>query len=135
MKKDKKLLDILSDKIRIKHYSIKTQRVYIYWNKLYILFHNKKHPLDMGKIEIEEFLAHLAIDKNVSPTTQNQAFNAILFLYREVLSIDMSNWNIQSLRAKRKEHMPVVLSIDEVKSVIYHTNGVYKLMLQAYVWM
>jgi len=83
----------------------------------------------MGKKEIEEFLTHLAVDKNVSPTTQNQAFNAILFLYKEVLDIDTSEWNIKALRAKRKEHLPVVLTKEEVKQVIYYMNGVYKLML------
>ena len=75
----KKLLDILRDKIRVKHYSMSTEKTYIHWNKRYILFHNKKHPKDMGKTEIEQFLTHLAIDLNVSVTTQNQAFNAILF--------------------------------------------------------
>ena len=83
----------------------------------------------MGKKEIEEFLTHLAVNKNLSPTTQNQAFNAILFLYKEVLNIDMSKWNIQALRAKRKEHLPVVLTKEEVKQVIFYMNGVYKLML------
>jgi len=69
----------------------------------------------MAKKEIKEFLTYLAVNKNVSPTTQNQAFNAILFLYKEVLEIDTKNWNIQALRAKRKEHLPVVLTKDEVR--------------------
>ncbi len=73
----------------------------------------------MGKDEIEQFLTFLAREKNVSPTTQNQAFNAILFLYREVLVIDTSSWNIQALRAKRKEHLPVVLTKEEVKRAIF----------------
>ncbi|WP_267905529.1 site-specific integrase [Nitrosophilus alvini] len=71
-----------------------------------MLFHNKKHPANMGKDEIEEFLTHLAVEKSVSLTTQNQAFNAILFLYREVLCIDTGDWNIHALQAKRKEHLP-----------------------------
>ncbi len=83
----------------------------------------------MGKDEIEAFLTYLAVAKNVSPTTQNQAFNAILFLYKEVMGIDTSEWNIQALRAKRKEHLPVVLTKEEVKQVIFYMNGVYKLML------
>lgn len=74
----KKLLEIMSDKIRFKHYSISTERAYVHWVKRYILFHNKRHPKDMGKIEIEQFLTHLATKLNVSPTTQNQAFNALL---------------------------------------------------------
>ncbi len=130
MPQRKKLLDILREKIIFKGYSRATEKTYVYWNKEYILFHNKKHPIHMGKIEIEEFLTHLAINKNVSPTTQNQAFNAILFLYKEVLGIDTSEWNIQALKAKRKEHLPVVLTKDEVKEIIFYMNGVYKLMLK-----
>ncbi len=75
----KKLLDIVRDKIGFKHYSISTERTYVHWIKRYILFHGKKHPIDMGKKEIEEFLTSLATKNSVSPTTQNQAFSAILF--------------------------------------------------------
>jgi len=96
----------LKDKIIFKGYSKKT---YAYWNREYILFHDKKHPKHMGKEEIEEFLTHLAVNKNVSPITQSQAFHAILSLCKEVLVIDTSKWNIQALRAKRKDHLPVVL--------------------------
>jgi hypothetical protein len=92
----KKLLDIVRDKIRFKHYSLSTERTYIYWIKYYILFHNKKHPINLAKLEIEQFLTYLATTKKVSPTTQNQAFAAILFLYRDVLGIDMSSWNTGS---------------------------------------
>ena len=130
MQKKKKLLDILKEKIIFKGYSRATEKTYVYWNKQYILFHHKKHPLDMGKDKIEEFLTYLAVEKSVSPTTQNQAFNAILFLYKEVLGIDTSKWNIQALRAKRREHLPVVLTKEEVKRVIFNMNGVYKLMLE-----
>jgi integron integrase len=126
----KKLLDILKDKIRVKHYSISTERTYVYWCKSYILFHNKKHPKDMGKIEIETFLTHLAVNKNVSPATQNQAFNAVLFLYTEILNINLKDSNIQALRAKEKKHIPVVLSIDEVKLIISNMNGIYQVMLK-----
>jgi len=100
MKKKKKLLDIVRDKIQFKHYSIKTEQSYVGWIKRYILFHNKRHPIDMGRMEIEQFLTWLAVEQKVSPTTQNQAFSAILFLYREALGIDMSSWSIQALRAK-----------------------------------
>jgi integron integrase len=118
-----KLLDVLVEKIRVKHYSKSTEQTYHYWSKCYILFHNKKHPKDMGKIEIEEFLTHLAIEKKVAPSTQNQAFNALLFLYREVLGIDVSNFNIQSLRAKEKSRIPVVLSMEEVKQILANIIG------------
>jgi integron integrase len=129
MQKEKKLLDKLRDKIIQKGYSRATEKTYVYWNKEYILYHSKKHPVDMGKKEIEEFLTYLAVQKNVSATTQNQAFNAILFLYKEILYIDTKEWNIQALRAKRKEHLPIVLTKEEVKRVIFYMNGVYKLML------
>lgn len=129
MAQKKKLLDRLRDKIIFKGYSRATEKTYAYWNKEYILFHDKKHPKDIGKKEIEEYLTYLAVTKNVSPTTQNQAFNAILFLYKEVLDIDTSEWNIQALRAKRKDHLPVVLTKEEVKQIIFYMNGGYKLML------
>jgi len=120
----KKLLDLLVEKIRFKHYSYSTEKTYYYWCKNYILFHNKKHPKEMGKDEIEEFLTHLATKQNVAPTTQNQAFNAILFLYKEVLEVDTTSWNIQAYRAKEKKRIPVVLSMDEVKCVLTNITGV-----------
>jgi integron integrase len=126
----KKLLDVLREKIITKGYSRATEKTYVYWNKQYILFHHKTHPSKMGKREIEEYLTYIAVTKNVSPTTQNQAFNAILFMYREVLKIDTTKWNIQALRAKRKDHMPVVLTKDEVKEIIFQMSGIYKLMLE-----
>jgi len=99
----------------MKHYSKSTENTYYYWNKSYILFHNKKHPKDMGKEEIESFLTYLAVEKKIAPSTQNQAFNAILFLYREILDIDISKFNIQAFRAKERTRVPVVLSIEEVQ--------------------
>ncbi len=125
----KKLLDITRDKIRFKHYSISTENTYVAWIKQYILFHNKRHPLEMGKVEIEQFLTHLAVNKKVSPTTQNQAFYALVFLYQEVLGIDMKQQNIQALRAKERKHIPVVLTKDEVKSVIVELTGIYELVV------
>jgi len=84
----------------------------------------------MGKKEMEQFLAHLAIDKKVASSTQNQAFNAVLSLYEKVLNISLKDQNISAMRAKRKEHVPVVLTIDEVQQIIYYMNGIYRLMLQ-----
>jgi len=129
MQKNKKLLDIVRDKIRFKHYSISTEKTYVHWIKHYILFHNKKHPIEMAKREIEEYLTFLATKKRVSPTTQNQAFAAILFLYKEVLGIDISEWNVQALRAQERKHIPVVLTQDEVKLVLGNLNGIYKLVV------
>ncbi len=129
MQVKKKLLDIVREKIRLKHYSLSTERTYVYWIKYYILFHNKRHPKEMGKVEIEQFLTYLAVEKKVSPTTQNQAFSAILFLYKEVLGIDMRDWNIQALRAKERKHIPVVLTKDEVNRVIENLTGIYQLIV------
>jgi len=75
----KKLLDIVRDKIRFKHYSISTEKTYVFWIKHYIFYHQKQHPVNLGKKEIEDFLTFLAVTKKVSPTTQNQAFSALLF--------------------------------------------------------
>lgn len=125
----KKLLDITRDKIRMKHYSVKTELNYVGWIKRFILFHNKRHPLEMGKREIEQYLTHLAVDKKVSPSTQNQAFYAIVFLYVEVLGIDMKSQNIQALRAQERKHIPVVLTKEEVRSILVNLNGVYELMV------
>jgi len=129
MKKDKKLLEIVSDRIRLRHYSYQTEKSYVGWIKRYILFHNKQHPKDMGKVEIEAFLTYLAVERKVSPSTQNQAFNALLFLYEQVLEISIKNENIQALRAKKKVHIPVVLTQEEVMIVLHNMKGTYKLML------
>ena len=111
----KKLLDIVREKIRVKHYSYSTERTYVHWIKQYILFHNKRHPIELEKKDIEQFLTKLAVKDRVSPGTQNQTFSALLFLYREVLGIDITSWNIQALRAQERKHIPVVLTKDEVK--------------------
>src|ERR1051325_11012925 len=81
----KKLLDQLSDALRTRHYSYRTEQAYVDWVRRYILFHQKRHPGTMGEQEIQAFLAHLATDRNVAASTQNQALSAVLFLYREVL--------------------------------------------------
>ena len=94
-----KLLDLVRQRIRLKGYSIRTEKAYVSWIKRYILFHDKRHPEDMGKAEIEAFLSHLAMKLNVAPSTQNQAFNAILFLYNHVLQKDMPE-DIDAFRAK-----------------------------------
>ena len=122
----KKLLDIVREKIRLRHYSLKTEKAYIGWIKRYILFHDKKHPVEMGKKEIESFLTWLAVERNVSPSTQNQAFNALLFLYEQVLKIPLKNENIQAIRAKEKKRIPVVLSREEVASVLHQMNGIIR---------
>ncbi|MBC8236742.1 MAG: integron integrase [Helicobacteraceae bacterium] len=129
MEVKRKLLDLVRDKIRFKHYSYSTERTYTHWIKHYILFHHKKHPIEMGKIEIESYLTKLATKDNVSPTTQNQAFSALLFLYKEVLGVDMSEWNIQALRAQERKHIPVVLTKEEVKNVLSNIPSEYSLLV------
>jgi len=129
MNAKKKLLDIVRDKIRFKHYSYSTERTYVHWIKHYIFFHDKKHPAEMGKYEIETFLTKLATKDKVSPTTQNQAFSALLFLYKEVLGVNMSEWNIQALRAQERKHIPVVLTKDEVSELLQNINKEYSLIV------
>jgi site-specific recombinase XerD len=83
----KKLLDVVREVIRLKHYSYRTEQTYVKWIKRYLLYHDKKHPREMGTQEIQDFLTHLAVDRQVAAATQNQALNALLFLYREVLKL------------------------------------------------
>lgn len=125
--KPKKMLDQLREVIRIKHYSYSTEKNYVHWAKRYILFHNKRHPAEMGAPEIEAFLSHLAQEVNVSASTQNQAFNAILFLYRNVLKIELTT-PVYALRAKRSQHLPTVLSKNEVNQVLGGMQGLHQLM-------
>lgn len=130
--KPKKLLDQLRDAIRIKHYSYSTEKTYVHWAKRYILFHKAKqgfarHPAEMGAPEIEAFLSHLAQEGSVSASTQNQAFNALLFLYRNVLHIELGA-TIHALRAKRGQHLPMVLSKHEVSQVLGGMQGLHQLM-------
>lgn len=130
MVQGKKLLDIVRDKIRIRHYSIRTERSYVGWIKRYIFYHDKRHPKDMGKREIEAFLTHLAVECNVAPATQNQAFNALLFLYEQVLGISLKDQNIQALRAKPKKRIPVVLDRHETQQVIAELPEGYRLVVK-----
>jgi integron integrase len=123
-----KLLDQARDKIRLKHYSYKTEKCYVEWMKRYILFNNKRHPAEMGVIEIEKYLTYLAKDDHVSASTQNQALHAILFLYREVLGQEIGQ--VKALRAKKSIHVPTVLTHTEALNVIMHMTGVYRIIAQ-----
>jgi site-specific recombinase XerD len=111
-----KLLDRLRDAIRSRHYSPRTEEAYLMWAKRFILFHNKRHPSSMGAEEVNAFLSSLAIDDHVAASTQNQALNALLFLYRHVLQ-DPLPWLQDVIRARRPMHLPVVLTPDEVRIV------------------
>jgi site-specific recombinase XerD len=125
----RKLLDQVRDAIRLKHYSYRTEETYVQWIRRFILFHNKRHPNEMGVPEIEAFLTHLAIEGNVTANTQNQALNAILFLYRQVLKQELDS-RVDAIRAKRPSRLPVVLSPEEARAIIQNTTGVYRLLLQ-----
>lgn len=123
-----KLLDQVRDKIRLKHYAYKTEKAYVEWMKRFIFFHNKRHPTEMGVLEIEKFLTYLAKVRNVSASTQNQAMHAILFLYKEVLKIDVGPLN--SLRAKKTQNVPTVLTHSEAMKIIQNMTGVYRIIAQ-----
>lgn len=125
----KKLLDQVRDALRLKHYSIRTEEAYVDWIKRFILFHNKRHPREMGTPEIEHFLTHLAVEQNVAASTQNQALAAILFLYRQVLKQELDT-PINSIRAKQPKRLPVVLTPHEVNLILRHLSGTHRLMAQ-----
>jgi integron integrase len=122
-----KLLDQVRDRLRVKHYSIRTETQYVQWVKRFILFHGKRHPQEMGAAEVEVFLTHLAVDGHVSASTQNQALSALLFLYKEVLGIDLP-WLDNVVRAKQPQRLPVVLTRSEVREVLARMKGMHGLM-------
>jgi len=126
-RREKKLLDRVRDTIRTKHYSIRTEEAYVNWIKRFILFHDKRHPQEMEATEIEEFLTHLAVDKNVAASTQNQALSAILFLYQEVLHKDLER-ALDAVRAKQPKRLPTVLTKEEVQRVLAAMSGNYQLI-------
>jgi len=107
-----RLLDRVRQAIRLKNYSYSTEKAYVSWIKRFILFHNKRHPKTMGGPEIETFLSYLVVERNISASTQNQALCALLFLYREVLGVEL-NSPIVSVRAKRPKRLPTVLTKPE----------------------
>lgn len=109
-----RLLDQVRDRLRLKHYSLRTEQAYVGWIKRYIIFHGKRHPAEMGKPELESFLTSLAVDRNVSASTQTQALSALLFLYKDVLELEFP-WLDEVTRAKKPVRLPTVLTHDEVK--------------------
>ena len=117
-----RLLNQVRDKIRLKHYSIRTEQAYTDWVKRFILFHKKRHPADMGAGEVEKFLTHLAVAGKVSASTQNQAKSALLFLYRDVLAIDLP-WLGEVATAKSGKRLPVVLTVQETLRMLDKIEG------------
>jgi integron integrase len=122
-----KLLDEVRRVIRLKHYSIRTEQSYCEWIKRFILFSGKRHPKEMGEAEVTDFLSHLAADLNVAASTQNQALSAILFLYGEVLELELG-WLEGVERARRPAKLPVVFTREEAERVLGGIQGAPGLM-------
>jgi len=123
----KKLLDQMRDVLRLKHYAIRTETAYLDWVRRFILFHGKRHPATLGAPDITAFLTHLAVEGQVTASTQSQALSALLFLYRYVLQMDLDE-SIALVRAKKSSRLPTVLTKAEVQAVLRHLAGEYLLM-------
>jgi integron integrase len=124
-----RLLDQVRQVLRLRHYSRRTEECYVQWARRFILFHHKRHPRAMGTAEVGQFLTHLAVEGNVSASTQNQALNALVFLYTQVLEIDLGRLDV--VRARRGKRLPVVLAPEEVAPVLERVqgaDGVFQLM-------
>jgi len=122
-----RLLEEVKERLRLKHYSIRTEEQYVQWIKRFILFHGKRHPRQMAAVEVEQFLTHLAVEGRVSASTQNQAQSALLFLYRQVLGVELE-WLGEVTRAKSPLRLPVVLTVAEVRAVLAQMSGTYWLI-------
>ncbi|HSB25419.1 MAG TPA: integron integrase [Burkholderiaceae bacterium] len=117
-----KLLPRLRDALRVRHYSIRTEQVYVDWVRRFIVFHGRRHPDCLGAAEVQSFLTHLAVERAVSSSTQNQAKSALLFLYREVLGVDLP-WLDDIVGAKASRRLPVVLTPAEVRRLLAELGG------------
>ncbi len=107
----------MRDAIRVRHYSIRTEQAYLFWAKRFINFHNKRHPQELGEREVPRFLTDLAVSRRVSASTQNQALNALVFLYKAVLEHPLDDI-VGAVRAKRPQRLPVVLTFEEVRRIL-----------------
>jgi integron integrase len=116
------LYEVSREKMRTRHFAYRTEQAYLHWIRRYVNFHSRRHPRDMGSSDVEAFLTHLAVDGHVSASTQNQALQALLFLYRRVLEIDLP-WLENVTRARRPKRLPVVLTVAEVRSVLAQLDG------------
>ena len=117
-----RLLDQVRARIRVMHYNIRTEEAYTDWARRFILFHQKRHPKNMGAAEVEAFLSHLATERSVSSSTQNQAKAALLFLYKQVLGIDLP-WLDNITSAKPSQYLPVVLTPTETRALLHELSG------------
>jgi len=122
-----RLLDRVREAIRSRHYSRRTEKAYVHWIRRFIFFHGKRHPAEMGAVQVTAFLTSLAVQGKVAASTQNQALSALLFLYREVLGVDLP-WLEDVVRAKRPQYLPVVLTRDETRALLQQLNGVPRIM-------
>ncbi len=129
VKRQPKLLDRVRERIRVKHYARSTEKTYLYWIRWYIHFHGLRHPQDMGAAEVEVFLSHLATQRDVAASTQNQAMHALLFLYREVLGLELP-WLDGITRAKPSKRLPTVLTQDETRALLQHVSGTPGLIIR-----
>jgi len=121
------LFEVAREKIRTRHLAFRTEQADLHWMRRYVKFHGRRHPRDMGPVEVEAFLTHLAVEAKVAASTQNQALQALLFLYRQVLDIELP-WLDNVTRASRPKRLPVVLSTAEVRSVLAQLDGTSWLM-------
>lgn len=124
-----RLLDRVRNALRTRHYRPRTEDTYVGWVKRFILFHNKRHPAELGERDISAFLTHLAVEKHVSASTQNQALASILFLYKVALERELE-WLDDVVRAKRSQRLPTVLSRQEVAALFERLTGTHRLMAQ-----
>jgi integron integrase len=124
-----KLFERLHEEFRRRHYSYETEKSYTYWIKEFIRFHQMTPPRDLDEAAVEVFLTHLAVDKRVAASTQNQAFSALIFLYREVYRRD-TDWDLNALRARTTRYVPTVLTRGETLAILDHMSGVPKLVAQ-----
>ena len=117
-----RLMDLVRASLRVAHYALSTERTYCHWIKRYILFHNKRHPVEMDAAEVQAFLSHLATAERVSASTQNQAMHAVLYLYKQVLGIELP-WLDGVTRAKESKRLPSVLTLRETQALLRHVHG------------
>lgn len=125
----RKLIDQVRQALRVRHYSIRTEEAYVNWITRYILYHDKRHPGEMGAPEVQAFLTHLALEQHVAASTQNQALSALLFLYRHVLEKELDA-RIDAVRARKPARLPSVLHREEVKAFLADLTGAHQLMAQ-----
>ena len=122
MPKGRGLFEVAREKIRTQHLALRTEQAYLQWMRRYVKYHGRRHPREMGAAEVEAFLTHLAVDAKVAASTQNQALQALLFLYRQVLDVELP-WLDNVTRASQPRRLPVVLSVAEVRAVLAELDG------------